>query len=325
MVCIHIYVLSIARSLLVPNLDGVLFFPVTPFDAAGEVDTSALAKHVRAGLAAGPGGVFAACGTGEFHALEPQEYAEVVRVTVEVTAGQVPVYAGTGGPLPLAWQFARAARDAGADGLLLLPPYLVKSPAAGLVAYVDSVAAATELPLVVYHRDNARFDCASAVDVARLPHVAGFKDGVGDLGDLSRILSAVRDELRGGDKPFQFFNGLPTAEATVAAYRGLGVELYSSAVFCFAPEISLAFYHAVRDADHELVDALLTRFFHPLVSLREKVPGYAISLVKAGVRQRGLDVGGVRPPLVDPAPEHLDELRRITEAGLAVCDEAGAR
>ncbi|MET7859864.1 5-dehydro-4-deoxyglucarate dehydratase [Streptomyces sp. NPDC005318] len=308
-----------------PNLDGVLFFPVTPFDASGAVDTAALAEHVGAGLAAGPGGVFVACGTGEFHALEPQEYTEVVRVAVEVTAGRVPVYAGAGGPLPLARQFARAARDVGADGLLLLPPYLVKSPAAGLVAYVDAVAAATELPLVVYHRDNARFDPASAVDVARLPHVTGFKDGVGDLGTLSRIVSAVECELRGVGKPFQFFNGLPTAEATVRAYRGIGVELYSSAVFCFAPEISLAFHHAVREGDGALVEALLSRFFHPLVALREKVPGYAVSLVKAAVRQRGLDVGGVRPPLVDPARDHLEELRRITEAGLAVCDRAGVR
>lgn len=308
-----------------PNLDGVLFFPVTPFDASGAVDTAALAAHIGAGLAAGPGGVFVACGAGEFHALEPQEYTEAVRVTVEVTAGRVPVYAGAGGPLPLARQFARAARDAGADGLLLLPPYLVKSPPAGLVAYVDAVAAATELPLVVYHRDNARFDPVSAVDVARLPHVTGFKDGVGDLGTLSRIVSAVECELRGAGKPFQFFNGLPTAEATVRAYRGIGVELYSSAVFCFAPEISLAFHHAVREGDGELVEALLTRFFHPLIALREKVPGYAVSLVKAAVRQRGLDVGGVRPPLVDPAPEHLEDLRRITEAGLAVCDRAAVR
>ncbi|MFD7948512.1 dihydrodipicolinate synthase family protein, partial [Streptomyces sp. NPDC059744] len=57
------------------NLDGVLFFPVTPFDAVGAVDTAVLAKHVDAGVAAGPGGVFSACGTGEFHALEPGEYA----------------------------------------------------------------------------------------------------------------------------------------------------------------------------------------------------------------------------------------------------------
>ncbi|WP_392749111.1 5-dehydro-4-deoxyglucarate dehydratase [Streptomyces sp. LN590] len=304
------------------NLDGVLFFPVTPFDAVGAVDTAVLAKHVDAGVAAGPGGVFSACGTGEFHALEPGEYADVVRTTVEVTAGRVPVFAGTGGPLPLARQFARAARDAGADGLLLLPPYLVRTPAAGLVAYVEAVAAVTDLPLVVYHRDNARFDPASAAAVARLPQVTGLKDGIGDLDLLSRVVSAVRGALDG--EPFQFFNGLPTAETTVPAYRGIGVELYSSAVFCFVPEISLAFHTAVREGNDGLVDALLTRFFHPLVALREQVPGYAVALIKAAVRRRGLDVGGVRPPLVDPTPEHLDELDRITEAGLAVCAEAGA-
>lgn len=179
------------------NLDGVLFFPVTPFDAVGAVDTAVLAKHVDAGVAAGPGGVFSACGTGEFHALEPGEYADVVRTTVEVTAGRVPVFAGTGGPLPLARQFARAARDAGADGLLLLPPYLVRTPAAGLVAYVEAVAAVTDLPLVVYHRDNARFDPASAAAVARLPQVTGLKDGIGDLDLLSRVVSAVRGRWTG--------------------------------------------------------------------------------------------------------------------------------
>jgi 5-dehydro-4-deoxyglucarate dehydratase len=305
----------------VAHLDGVLFFPVTPFDADGAVAPAMLAEHVETGLQAGPGGVFAACGTGEFHALEPREYAEVVRTTVEVTAGRVPVYAGCGGPLPLARQFARAAQDAGADGLLLLPPYLVQAPAAGLVAYVEAVAAATELPLIVYHRDNARFDPAAAVAVARHPKVTGFKDGIGDLGMLSRIVTAVRAQPAAA--PFRFFNGLPTAEVTVPAYRGLGIELYSSAVFCFAPEISLAFHAAVRDGDDRLVDTLLSRFFHPLVALREQVPGYAVALVKAAVRQRGLDVGGVRPPLLDPTPDHLEELRRITGAGLAVCADAG--
>lgn len=104
------------------------------------------------------------------------------------------------------------------------------------MAYVEAVAAVTDLPLVVYHRDNARFDPASAAAVARLPQVTGLKDGIGDLDLLSRVVSAVRGALDG--EPFQFFNGLPTAETTVPAYRGIGVELYSSAVFCFVPEIS---------------------------------------------------------------------------------------
>jgi 5-dehydro-4-deoxyglucarate dehydratase len=305
----------------VPRFDGVLFFPVTPFTASGQVDKEVLAEHLRRGLAAGPGGVFVACGTGEFHALSPEEFRDAVRVAVETVAGQVPVYAGAGGPLALAKEYARIAQEAGADGLLLLPPYLVQAPAAGLAAYATEVAEASELPLIVYNRSNARFDAATAAELARHDKIVGLKDGVGDLDRLSRIVVAVNHALEGTGKDFQFFNGMPTAEVTVPAYRGIGVELYSSAVFCFAPEISNAFYQAVEKGDTALVERFQREFFHPLVALRDLVPGYAVSLVKAGVTQRGLDVGGVRAPLVDPAPEHLEELRRITDAGLAILEE----
>lgn len=306
-----------------PELDGVLFFPVTPFHERGTVNLDALAVHLRDGLAAGPDGVFVACGTGEFHALDPDEYAEVVAAAVQLTAGQVPVYAGTGSALPLAQRYAATAEAAGADGLLLLPPYLVPAPAEGLVAYTRQVAAASALPLIVYHRGNARFDPATAAAVSQLPTVHGFKDGVGDLDLLARIVDAVRDALHGTGKRFQFFNGMPTAETTVPAYRAAGVELYSSAVFCFAPEVSLAFYRAVADGQDELVARFLREFFRPLVELREQVPGYAVSLIKAAVRLRGLDVGGVRPPLVDPSPEHLAQLKSIIDAGLTLAATHG--
>src|SRR3978361_1702128 len=105
---------------------GVLFFPVTPFTEAGEVDLDALARHIASGVEAGPGGVFIACGTGEFHALELGEFGPIVRTAVQGVAGRVPVYAGTGGSVAQAKQFAKAAKAAGADGLLLLPPYLVE-------------------------------------------------------------------------------------------------------------------------------------------------------------------------------------------------------
>ncbi|MGW0521221.1 5-dehydro-4-deoxyglucarate dehydratase [Crossiella sp. NPDC003009] len=295
------------------QLDGVLFFPVTPFTGTGEVAEDVLAEHVKRGVDAGPGGVFVACGTGEFHALEPGEYERVVQVAVEATAGRVPVLAGAGGSLPLAKQFAAAAKRAGADGLLLLPPYLVGSRPEGLAEWVRQIATSTDLPVIVYQRNNAVFSPETAVEVAKLPNVVGFKDGLGDLDLMQRTVLAVRAEV---DTPFQFFNGLPTAEMTVPAYRGIGVELYSSAVFCFAPEISLAFYRAVEAGDTEKVGALLHGFYGPLVALRDKSPGYAVSLVKAAVKLRGLDCGGVRAPLTDPAPEHLAELAQIVAAGL---------
>lgn len=299
-------------------LDGVLFFPVTPFAESGEVDLTKLAEHITKGVDAGPGGVFIACGTGEFHALEAGEFVEIVRTAVVAAAGRVPVYAGTGGSVAQAKILARLAADAGADGLLLLPPYLVSMPQEGLIAYTREVAAATDLPLIVYNRANARYTEASAIEVAHLPNVVGFKDGTGDLDQVARIVRAVTDALAPTGKPFQFFNGLPTAEVSQQAYRAIGVTLYSSATFAIAPELALAFYNALERDDETQIAALLREFYHPLVRLRDTVPGYAVSLIKAGVTMEGIDAGPVRAPLIMPSPQDVDELSRIIAAGRAV-------
>ncbi|OZE21479.1 5-dehydro-4-deoxyglucarate dehydratase [Rhodococcus sp. 05-2255-1e] len=299
-------------------LDGVLFFPVTPFTASGEVDYDLLAAHITKGVDAGPGGVFIACGTGEFHALELEEFGKIVRTAVDSVAGRVPVYAGAGGSVAQAKAFAHAAKANGADGILLLPPYLVTMPQAGLVNYTKAIAAASDLPLIVYNRGNARFTEESAVEVAQLPTVVGFKDGTGDLDQVGRIVRAVLDALEPSGKPFQFFNGLPTAEVSQQAYRAIGVTLYSSATFAFAPELALAFYRSLDSGNEKLTAALLREFFHPLVRLRDKVPGYAVSLIKAGVTMEGIEAGPVRPPLVDISAPHLEELTAIVAAGRAV-------
>lgn len=292
------------------NLSGVLFFPVTPFDEAGELSRDALAEHVMRGMEHRPGGVFAACGTGEFSALTEAEHAAVVRVAVQAAGGGAPVFAGAGGPYGAALNQARAAREAGADGLLLMPPYLAAGPHEGLVAYVRGIAA-VGLPVIVYQRGSISLTPEQAVELARIPNVAGLKDGLGDIDRMRRIVLAVRREAGDG---FTFFNGLPTAELTQDAYRGIGVELYSSAAFAFVPEVATAF----RAGPPELAARLLAEFYEPLVRLRARVPGYAVSLVKAGVRLTGVAAGSVRPPLVDPLPEHVAELEALIKHGRAL-------
>jgi 5-dehydro-4-deoxyglucarate dehydratase len=300
-------------------LSGILFFPVTPFSSGGEVDLGILRTHLEQGLAHRPGGIFVACGTGEFHALSRDEYRDIVSTAVDVVRGAVPVFAGAGGQLPVMEEQAKIAERAGTDGLLVMPPYLVRSPTEGLYSYIASLAEKSSLPLIVYNRENATLDVATAVRLAQLPSVVGVKDGVGDLDRFSRIVLGIRNVLaqNGDPKPFQFFNGLATAETTQRAYRGIGVDLYSSAVFGFAPEIARAFWNALEAGDQRAGDRLLTDFYGPLVELRDQVPGYAVSLVKAGVRLAGLDVGSVRPPLLDPSPAHLDRLRQICHDGQA--------
>ncbi len=210
---------------------------------------------------------------------------------------------------------SRVAR-AGADGILLLPPYLVTAPQQGLVRYVEEVTSASEQPVIFYQRGTARLTEETAAEIAALPGVVGLKDGLGDIERMHRIVRAVRAVP--GTEDFQFFNGLPTAEMTAPAYQGIGVSLYSSAVFAFAPEIALAFHRALATDDRPLLDTLLDEFYGPLVRLRDEVPGYAVALVKTGVALRGLDVGGVRAPLVDPTPEHIARLSALVEHGLEV-------
>ncbi|WP_406207155.1 dihydrodipicolinate synthase family protein [Streptomyces sp. NBC_01017] len=101
------------------EFQGVLFFPVTPFGADGSLDEERLARHIESGVAAGAGGVFVACGPGEFHALTPDEIEQATRVAVQTTAGRVPVLAAAVGPPPMARDQAARIERAGADGLLL--------------------------------------------------------------------------------------------------------------------------------------------------------------------------------------------------------------
>ncbi|WP_437043641.1 5-dehydro-4-deoxyglucarate dehydratase [Streptomyces sp. enrichment culture] len=306
----------LAARLAVPT--GPLFFPVTAYGPDGAVDLDAYRAHVRRGVEAGAAAVFACCGTGEFHALTPEEFQVCVRAAVEAAGGRVPVVAGAGYGTALAVRYARLAEEAGADGLLAMPPYLVVAGQEGLLRHYAEIAAATSLPVIVYQRDNAVFTPRTVVELARTDGIVGLKDGVGDLGLMQRTVSAVRAEAPGD---FLYFNGLPTAEQTQLAYRALGVTLYSSAVFCFAPEIALAFHRALETGDDTTARRLLDGFYGPFCDLRAQGAGYAVSLVKAGVRLGGLEVGEVRPPLHEPADEHVKRLARIIERGYALLEE----
>ncbi len=298
---------------LAARLAGLLFFPVTPFDARGDVDLGVYREHLEQRLTAGPGAVFAACGTGEFWTLGVDEYERVVRVAVEAAAGRVPVVAGIGYGVPVAEPFARAAARAGADGLLAMPPYLVAGTQAGLRDHYRRLADVADMDVIIYQRDNVTFTPETVADLATHGRIVGFKDGLGDLDLMRRIVGAVRG--RHGDGALLYFNGMPTAEMTQQAYRGVGVPMYSSAVFCFAPDLAMAFYRAYAAGDDATVDRLLDGFWRPYVELRHKGAGYAVSLVKAGVRLEGLDVGAVRAPLSEPAPEHVSQLRELIAVG----------
>jgi len=284
---------------------GLLSFPVTDFDGSGEFRGESYARRLAWLAPYGASALFAAGGTGELFSLELAEYREIVRTAVETCRGRVPILAGAGGNTRTAIAFAREAERLGAAGLLLFPHYLTEAPQGGVAQHVEAVCRAVGIGVVVYNRSVCRLNADSLERLAaRCPNLVGFKDGIGDI----ELMVGIRRRL--GDR-LAYLGGLPTAEVYAAAYRAIGVPVYSSAVFNFVPKTALEFYAAVASGDQATTDRLLDEFFLPYLEIRNRRPGYAVSIVKAGARLVGRDPGPVRPPLLDLLPGEVEQLEAL--------------
>jgi 5-dehydro-4-deoxyglucarate dehydratase len=272
---------------------GLLSFPVTHFTDDLGFDEDRYRTHVARMGSRPVAGLFAAGGTGEFFSLTPAEVRTVVAAAVAAAPDGVPVLAPAGHDTRTAVELARTAEQDGADGILLFPPYLTESEQDGLAAHVRAVCAATSLGVIIYNRGNARYAPGTVERLAAdCPNLIGFKDGIGDLEQMTFIHARLRERL-------VYIGGLPTAEVFAMPYKQLGLSTYSSAIFNFLPDFALRFFAAVREDDHGRVLAMLTDFVLPYVELRNRGKGYAVSIVKAGMRAVGEPAGPVRPPLID--------------------------
>lgn len=286
---------------------GLLSFPVTHFDAAMRFDEGPYRDHCAWLLEHDVAGLFAAGGTGEFFSLAPEEVSAVVAAAATETAGRVPVISGCGYGTSIATGIARDAEKAGADGILLLPPYLITGDQAGLANHIEAVCRSTSLGIIVYNRDNAIINEDTLARLCeRNANLVGYKDGVGDVELMMRIFCKMGDRLT-------YIGGLPTAETFAPAYLEMGVTTYSSAIFNFMPAWAAGFYHAVRARDTARIRQDLNDFVLPYIALRNRGKGYAVSIVKAGCTLVGRSAGAVRPPLSDLKPAEVAELGALIE------------
>ncbi|SHG63872.1 5-dehydro-4-deoxyglucarate dehydratase [Massilia sp. CF038] len=284
---------------------GLLSFPITDFDANGDFRASTYAERLEWLAPYGASALFAAGGTGEFFSLTQSEYSQVIKVAVDTCKGKVPLLAGAGGPTRSAIAFGQEAQRLGAQGVLLLPHYLTEASQDGLVAHVEQFCKSLDIGVVVYNRGQCRLTPDSLEKLAdRCPNLIGFKDGIGDV---ELMVSIWR---RMGDR-FSYLGGLPTAEVFAAAYKAMGVPVYSSAVFNFMPKLAMDFYHAVAADDHATINRLIDDFFLPYLDIRNRKAGYSVSIVKAGARLVGHDGGPVRAPLTDLTEAECEMLQRL--------------
>jgi len=285
---------------------GLLSFPVTPFDANDRFNRKVYEEHVGWLSGFDASVLFAAGGTGELFSLLPDEIPEIVSAA-KASAGNTPIVAGCGYGTKMAVSIAQGAEKAGADGILLLPQYLIDASQEGLYRHVKTVCDSISIGVMVYNRDNAILTAETLLRLCdACPNLVGFKDGSGDIALVRKITATVGERLT-------YLGGMPTAELFADAYLGAGVTTYSSAVFNFVPALAQEFYKALRAGDTATTNRILIDFFYPFMEIRNRQKGYAVSAVKAGVRLMGFDVGPVRTPLTDLTDEEMVMLTTLSE------------
>jgi|SRR6185312_4066244 len=284
---------------------GLLSFPVTAFDDSLEVDEDRYREHLAWQAEFDVVGLFAAGGTGEGFSLSESEVERVVNIAVSEVGNKLPVMAPALGSTVQAVAQAQFAERSGAAGILLFPPYLTEGGQAGLIERVSAVCRATSLGVIVYNRANGILnDVSIAVLADRHSNLIAVKDGVGNIELITRIFARLGDRL-------MYIGGLPTAETFALPMLQLGVTTYSSAIYNFAPAFALEFYSAVRARQNDEVYRLLRDFVLPYTAIRDRVPGYAVSIIKAGLKVIGRNVGSVRSPLQDLTEGDLSDLASL--------------
>lgn len=284
------------------KLSGVIAFPITPFKDDLSLDLPGLHQNLNKLLEYPIAAFVAAGGTGEIFSLTPAEYLRVIELSALAVEDRVPVIAGVGFGQRLAVEMVQAAEKAGADGILVFPPYYEQADDEGLFEYYRSIAAATRLGLIVYSRDSATFSPAIVERLTSIQNLIAWQDGQGNIRHVQSIMHHVGERLI-------WIGG--AGDDLVGAYYSTGIRAFSSSIATVAPALSLKLHELAAADDGEALAELLETCVIPLYALRARRRGYEVSAMKALMDMIGLNGGPVRPPLVNVTPEELDELRTI--------------
>jgi 4-hydroxy-tetrahydrodipicolinate synthase len=281
--------------------EGVFTALVTPF-RDGSVDERALTELVEIQIKAGVDGLVPCGSTGEAATLSHAEHQRVVEVVVSAARGRVQVIAGTGSNSTVeAVQLTRHAKDAGADGALLISPYYNRPTQDGIVAHYTEIARQTSFPLLVYNVPGRTASNVLPGTIARLAEVdqiVGVKESCGDLNQIAHVLAAVPDS-------FAVLSGDDWATLPMLTLGGKGVISTASNV---APGEIVDLVRAFRAGDLARARAVQFRLlplFDVLFCESNPIP------VKAALAMRGAITEELRLPLMPISNGNRDRLQAV--------------
>lgn len=285
--------------------NGVIAFPITPFDNDLQLDLPGLRKNLEQMLEYDFRAIVAAGGTGEMYSLSMEEYQQVVETTVEVVGNRTTVIAGAGFGYAQAVQMSRIATAAGADGVLALPPYYTNAPKEGLFSYYEAIADQTDLGMLVYSRDWVKMNADDAEILGeRIPNLVGWKDGQGETREYQRIMNRMGDR-------YHWIGGI--GDDCVPAYYSIGIRTYTSSIATVSPKISLKIHELAAAGKNAELAEYMANYVIPIYEFRTRKKGYEVSAMKALMNLSGQVGGKVRPPLTEVLESEIPQLQEIAD------------
>ncbi|HUW85693.1 MAG TPA: 4-hydroxy-tetrahydrodipicolinate synthase [Methanoregula sp.] len=284
--------------------EGVLPAIITPFkrNSAMDLDIQGLERNIGFLISCGIHGIVPCGSTGESATLTFEEHEKVIKVAVDKVNGKIPVLAGTGSNNTAeAIKLTKAAKDIGADGVLVISPYYNKPNRSGLIKHYTKLAD-LDIPVVMYNvpgRTGQNLEPDLVTELARHPNIVGIKEASGNMGQMSRIIEETQDE------DFMVISGDDNITLPLMALGGAGVISVAANV---DPLRMVALYEAMKKRDYQ--KALVLHFaLSPL--LRSMFIDTNPIPVKKAVELLGMAGGPVRLPLDDLDEKKTEQLKKI--------------
>ncbi len=282
---------------------GILPAMITPLTADGQVNEKALRKLIDFLIAGGVHGIFAIGTTGEFYGLSPDEYRHVLEVSIDQTAGRVPVYAGANAiGTRQSIELAAIAEKTGVEALSVLTPYFISLSQKEVYSHFEAIAKSTSLPVILYNnapKTHIQIAPATVARLADLENVVGIKDSTGDLTHTGEYIRLTRG------KAFSVMLGRDTL-----IHAGLCIGAKGAVAACanVAPRLCADIYDKYMAGDR--AGSLEAQY--QLAPLRIAFGlGSFPTVIKEALELLGIEAGPCMMPTGTMSVEEKEELKRI--------------
>jgi len=284
--------------------EGVLPAIITPFkrNTAMGLDVQGLERNIDFLLSCGIHGIVPCGSTGESATLTFEEHEKVVQITVDKVKGRIPVIAGTGSNNTAeAVKLTKAAKDIGADGVLVISPYYNKPNRSGLIKHFTKLAD-LDIPVIMYNvpgRTGQNLEPDLVAELARHPNIVAIKEASGNISQISRIIEDTQDD------EFSVISGDDNITIPIMALGGTGVISVAANV---DPRRMVAMYEAMKQGDYQkalVMHFALSPLFRSMFIDTNPIP------VKKAVELMGMSGGPVRLPLDELDTKKTEQLKKV--------------